>query len=416
MARPTALAFAFIAVGCGAIDPDDAMGGSTGGAEPTTGPGDADPSLAETSPSSGGTTREADSGDATTDDELGTSTQGPDEPEDVGIWIDITPPVSLDFADPADNYGTQTIAGSPVAPGTLYLGTCYQGIWKTVDGGESWAKINTGDNGANLETGRNWTLAVDPTDADVVYTVAGYGAGQGLWKSTDGGIGWIELLQGVTAQTTADIYSIAIDPEDHLHLLVGSHSGWAFGGDAGVLESENGGATWILHPPESGWGAGHYVHFIDASTWLLATQNAGHWRTTDSGSSWDQVSDVDMQHGASMLYRASDGALYIGGLQRLLRSVDDGASWTAVGPETSDGYHAVIGDGTYLYAQPANTGAATVGPNPYWFALESDGLDWQPYNEQMFADGPMAMVFDRAQRRIYSSNWRTGVWRLATGH
>ena len=331
-------------------------------------------------------------------------------------WQNITPSgVSLDFNSPPSNYGTQTIALSPAAPRTVYVGTAYQGIWKSVDSGASWARVNTGRNGPNLTTGRNWTVAVDPTDANTLYTVAGFGVGQGLWKSTTGGVDWDQLLPvALTQATSADVYSVAIDPADRQHLLLGFHSGWAGGSDGGVLESRDGGASWVTHGPRPGWGAGNYALFITSSTWLLGTQGNGFWRTTDSGTTWTQVSTVAMQHGATQLYRAATGTLYVGALHTLLRSTDGGASWTAVGPNTPDGYNAVIGDGTTLYAQPANTGASSSGLHPYYVSAETDGTVWTAQNGQTFTDGPMSLAVDRQNGIVYSSNWDAGVWRLTT--
>ena len=155
------------------------------------------------------------------------------------VWENISPPISYDptlFSN--GNYGTQTIVAAPSDPSVVYLGTCNQGIWRTVDGGDSWTKINTGTNGANLDTGRNWTLTVDPTDADTVYTVSGFGQEQGIWKSVDGGVSWRQILPtSVSDQTTADIYSLALDPDDPSHILAGAHSGWAGGSASGVLET-----------------------------------------------------------------------------------------------------------------------------------------------------------------------------------
>ena len=318
----------------------------------------------------------------------------------------------------SEQFGFQTIGLSPANPNIVYVGTCYFGIWKTTNQGASWSRVSTGANGANLATGRNWTLAVDPTNANVVYTVAGYGSGQGLWKSTNGGVDWSQMLpQSVMNSATADIYSISIDPADHNHLLVGSHSGWNFTANAGVLESRDGGNSWTLHQPQGSWGKGHYVFFINSTTWLLGTQDAGFWRTTNSGSSWTKVSNEHIQHGGGQLYRASTGVLYTGALNTLLRSTDNGASWSRVGPTTSDGYNAIIGDGTTMYAQRANTGMATTAAAPYVVSRESDGLTWTPHNNgaQTFGNGPINMVYDATNRIIYSSNWRAGVWKLALG-
>jgi photosystem II stability/assembly factor-like uncharacterized protein len=340
-------------------------------------------------------------------------------PGPVGRWVNVTPPgVSLSQSDfGGNNYGMQTIGTGP-AFGTLYLGTCYQGIWKSTDSGDHWIKINTGANSHSLDNGRNWTLAVDPTNANVVYTAAGFGDDQGLWKSTDGGTDWEQLLPAaVMLRTTSDVYCVAIDPQDHLHLLVGFHSGWSGGKDAGLVESTDGGRSWLEHPPLPGWGAGHYVFFLTSSTWILATQVDGFWRTGDSGKTWLKVSSFNMQHGADQLYRAANGVLYLGASGHLIRSVDDGLTWLDAGaPSNQDGYHAIIGDGTYLYAQSANTGGSTVGSQTYFYSPESDGTTWKPYNDQTFADGPMSMATDQEHGIVYSSNWRGGVWRLVTRH
>ena len=82
-----------------------------------------------------------------------------------------------------NNYGFQTLVMDPSDHRTLYVGTCYQGIWKTTDGGQTWAKADTGANGAQIDSGRNWTLAIDPFHPRTLYTTAGYGA-NGLWRST----------------------------------------------------------------------------------------------------------------------------------------------------------------------------------------------------------------------------------------
>ena len=336
-----------------------------------------------------------------------------------GAWVNITPPgVSLNFKDfGANNYGMQTIVSAPSAPRTVYLGTTYQGIYKSVDSGDHWTKVNTGTNGKNLDTGRNWTLAVDPTDANVLYTVAGYGYGQGLWKSVNGGTDWsLALPAAVGSATSNDVGNVAIDPLNHLHLLVAFHSGWNTGSEeSGVIESLDGGATWLTHRAVKGTGSGHYVLFLDSSqSWLLATKDAGFWRTGNAGMTWTQVSQANAQDGGTQLYGTDNGTYYVAASHTLLRSVDLGQSWQPVGPSTSDGYYAVTGDGRNLYAQPANSGTSSTGDHPYYMSAETDGLAWSQQNDQTFTDGPMSMSVDRQNGFVYSSNWDAGVWRLAT--
>ncbi len=98
---------------------------------------------------------------------------------------------------------------------------------------------------------------------------------------------------------------------------------------------------------------------------------------------------------------------------RVPSTVTLGAS-RRIAPPLPDGYYQVIGDGNALYAQESNTGANSVGPQPYITSPETDGKNWSPYQggAQTFADGPYSMRFDPIRRVLYSSNWRTGVWAL----
>jgi photosystem II stability/assembly factor-like uncharacterized protein len=349
-----------------------------------------------------------------------------------GTWVDISP------------FGLQAALGlavAPSAPGTVYVNAKTgwppsdpkSGIFKSTDGGNSWGAGAVGTKffnydgssaGANpWQTGVSWTLAVDPTNADIVFAHCSFFGPQGLWKTTDGGDSWRYMFSSTdNSQMTADVYAIAIDRRNAMHLLVTFHSGWAYKSDAGVAESKDGGATWIQHPPRAGWGAGHYAFFLEqddagmpsSQAWILATQGNGYWRTMDGGATWTQVtSSYNMQHGAGGMYRASTGVLYMGAVGHLLRSTDNGKSWSDAGaPSNSDGYNTVIGDGKRMYVQSANTGTNTTGPQTFYTSLETDGTHWTAYNAQKFADGPGWTAYDATNRLVYASLWEHGLWRL----
>src|SRR6185503_16878591 len=97
---------------------------------------------------------------------------------------------------------------SPGNPTIVYVGvtsrsggfglTSTTGIYKSIDGGSNWSM--SGLVGKTL-----YSLTVDPTDSNKVY---GGTRGSGFYKSTDGGANW----SGPFVDSTADIYSIAVDP------------------------------------------------------------------------------------------------------------------------------------------------------------------------------------------------------------
>src|SRR5579862_6173501 len=70
-------------------------------------------------------------------------------------WTEISPHrVSTRPDHPATNYGFDSIALAPGHRRTLYVGTCYQGLWKSTDAGQSWIKVNTGSGSSMLDSGR----------------------------------------------------------------------------------------------------------------------------------------------------------------------------------------------------------------------------------------------------------------------
>jgi hypothetical protein len=119
-----------------------------------------------------------------------------------------------------------------------------------------------------------------------------------------------------------------------------------------------------------------------------------------------------MQHGGVSIYQSKTGALYVGALSQIMRSTDNGLTFTLVGPKTQDGYYAIIGDGTNMFTQWGNTGGNTTGDQTYLTSPEADGMTWTAYNAQKFADGPYRMAYDATNHIIYSANWNAGVWAL----
>jgi photosystem II stability/assembly factor-like uncharacterized protein len=263
-------------------------------------------------------------------------------------------------------------------------------------------------------------MEIDPKNPMHMYMVGGVrGSTLGFWVSNDGGDSWAQP-DGFTAKANNsddgwvnDVYDVKADPADFNHVLLTFHSPWAFKSDAGVLESKDGGNTWIRHVPGA-WGTGHSIWFMNSSTtWLLGTQTAGYWRTEDSGTTWSQVSTQDMQHGGTSAFWSKSGVLYVGAVSQILRSTDEGKTFDLVGPSTADGYYAIVSDGTSMYTAHANTGGST-DPGGYFVSDEADGTSWMPFNDQTFSDGPYRMAFDPVNSVIYSANWNAGVWALKT--
>src|SRR5258708_11887702 len=84
-------------------------------------------------------------------------------------------------------------------PAMVYLGSEEWGFDKSTDCGATWTKTNTGKNGAALDKGSQWTMLVDPTNPEVLYTNSGFGV-SGVFKSVNGGVDWDQVLTGDAAK------------------------------------------------------------------------------------------------------------------------------------------------------------------------------------------------------------------------
>ncbi len=347
-----------------------------------------------------------------------------------GVWKNISPPGSYRPNGSKPSYGLMDIRLDPCNTAIMYITSDSQGLFKSTNAGASWTTI-----GGFSGTVSPGDMQINPVDGRDIYTVGGVrGDTPGFWVSHDAGAtfdqpdGFVYLSPGVPASNatggwTNDVYDVAADPADFDHVLVTFHAGFEWTGNAGVIESHDGGDTWTRHWPikdEDGdtvdLGNGHGIAFLrDSDTWLLTTQYAGMWRTTDGGEHFRQVSTVSMQHGGMGIYYAKNDVLYVGSSQGILRSENNGQSFELIRPDgNTRGYYAVMGDGNHLYAQHGDTGNNSVGMNlPYMISDEDDGRTWTTFTPtQTFSDGPYRMTFDAVNRILYSANWNEGAWAL----
>ena len=194
------------------------------------------------------------------------------------------------------------------------MGTAGGGVWKTTDAGETWNNVSDGTFGGSIGA-----VAVAPSDPNVVYvgggekTVRGnVSHGDGMWRSTDAGKTW----QKIGLEDSRRISRIRVHPTDPDRLWV-AVMGHLFGPNhqRGVYRSSDGGETWeqVLYANESA-GAVDLIldptnpRIIYASTWRVrrtpySLESGGHgsalWKSTDSGSTWDELSDNEGFAGVS---------------------------------------------------------------------------------------------------------------------
>jgi photosystem II stability/assembly factor-like uncharacterized protein len=176
------------------------------------------------------------------------------------------------------------------------------GLYKTADGGKTWAHVGLGDSMAVAR------IRVHPKDADVVYAaVLGnpYAATQqrGVFRSRDGGKTWDRVLFRDAKTGAVDL---SMDPNAPDTLYAGlwevfrtPHSLSSGGPGSGLFKSTDGGTTWTELTKNAGlpsglWGkVGVSVSPVDGARVYAIVENehGGVFASDDGGATWKQVND-----------------------------------------------------------------------------------------------------------------------------
>ncbi|HEU4509129.1 MAG TPA: hypothetical protein VFR78_12860 [Pyrinomonadaceae bacterium] len=246
------------------------------------------------------------------------------------------------------------ISGFAVDPNNYtryYVAVASGGVWKTTNAGTTWTPIF--DNEASYSIG---AIALDPKNPLVVWVGTGennsqrsVAYGSGLYKSEDGGRMW----RNVGLKTSEHIGRIAIDPKDSNIVYVASQGPlWGPGGERGLFKTTDGGKTWknILNISENTGVTDVVVDHNDPNTIYCASyQRRRHrwtlinggpesaiYKSTDAGATWNRlraglptvelgrvglaISPVD----SNVIYATVEAADRRGGI---FRSGDRGGSW-----------------------------------------------------------------------------------------
>jgi photosystem II stability/assembly factor-like uncharacterized protein len=197
------------------------------------------------------------------------------------------------------------VAGHANRPWEYYAGTTGGGVFKTMDGGTTWAPITDKYFGGTIGS-----IAVSESNPDVVYVGTGetpirgnVSHGDGVFKSTDAGKTWTYAGLGDTRQ----IGRVRIHPKDPDIVYVAA-LGHVFGPNTerGVFKTENGGKSWrrVLYVSDSAGAVDLAMDPSDPSIlyatfwhayrtpWKLVSGGSGSgiYKSTDAGETWTNIS------------------------------------------------------------------------------------------------------------------------------
>src|SRR5262245_16457797 len=225
------------------------------------------------------------------------------------------------------------------AVGNLWAGNPERGVFKTTDAGKTWSKVLFVDQ----YTGAT-DLSIDPRDPNVLYAATyqrlrkaygfnGGGPGSGIYKSVDGGANWRKLENGIPAGDKGRIgLAIAASKPDVLVATI-EHAA-----EGGTYRTEKAGATWkkmsAVDPRPMYYSKPTIDPNDDRHVWLPNTYII---HSRDGGATWQEeptspTYDVGLKtdHHVLRVDPANSSHIYVVGDGGLMESFDMGKTYVRV--------------------------------------------------------------------------------------
>ena len=252
----------------------------------------------------------------------------------------------------------------PTDTNIMWAGSVSGGIWKTTNGGTTWAILD--DFMSNMAVS---TMVIDPTNPNILYAGTGEGLacycndysiqqGAGVFKTTDGGTTWTQL----SATNTSDWYwvnRLAIHPTNPLILLAATNTG--------MWKSIDGGTSWVKDAGATWYSADVNFNPSDGTKAVTGEQYDGKaYYSTNSGDSWTAATFISGTGSGrvEVAYAPSNPSIVYASVDvnggEVWKSTDGGATYSLV----NTGQSLLSGQGGYdniIWVDPTNADTVVVG-------------------------------------------------------
>ncbi len=197
------------------------------------------------------------------------------------------------------------VTGVPSEPNLFYFGATGGGVWKTTDGGRTWSNISDGYFGGSIGA-----VEVAKSDPNVIYvgggekTVRGnVSSGYGIWKTVDAGKTW----QPAGLEKSRHVSRLRVHPTDY-NTVYAAVMGNIYKPtkERGIYKTTDGGKTWkqLLFVNDMAGAVDltfdpNNPRILYASTWRVQRtpyslssggEGSALWKSTDSGDTWTEIS------------------------------------------------------------------------------------------------------------------------------
>ncbi len=213
----------------------------------------------------------------------------------------------------------------PDAPSTLLAGLSPGGVYRSTDAGLNWTQVLYGSTFLSM--------AIAPSSSSTIYacvSVSSEVPGVRLtFRSNDGGTTWTPL----DSLGSAPVLALAIDPRSRevVYAAVGTSGPSA----PGIYRSTDGGASWTAL---AGGLVGSSFNAVtvdptDPSIIYAGASDTGIFRSADGGASWVPVNEglAGLDVSSITVDAQTPSVVYAGTSGGVFRSADSGAHWVSLG-------------------------------------------------------------------------------------
>jgi len=239
--------------------------------------------------------------------------------------------------------------------GDLYKPTQERGVYKSIDGGESWKKVLFAD-----ENSGAIDLIIDPNNPRILYattwdvrrtpySLSSGGKGSAMYKSTDGGETWKNIsnnkglpkgIWGISGVTVSPVNS------DIVWALIENEKG-------GIYKSTDGGKTWSLINSERklrqrAW----YYTRLYADTQdenILYVLNVNYHKSTDGGKTYKTYNAPHGDHHDLWIAPEDNQRMIIGDDGGAQISFDAGENWSTYMNQPTSQFYRLTTDNHFPY-------------------------------------------------------------------
>ncbi len=289
------------------------------------------------------------------------------------------------------------VAVAPSDPNIIYVGTGEQtdgnGMYKSTDAGATWTHVgleNTHYISSIIVNPRNPEIVVVGVLGHPILSVSAPNPEKGVFKTTDGGKTWAKTLY---QDEMAGVSDLAVDPENPrvLYAALWHPADWRSGEglgdkpDAWMYKSTDEGSTWKILPstgmPAEPWGkTGLAVAPGNRGQRIYSIVSQGVFRSDDGGAQWRKINNDSRVVGNFYFSRIfvdpRDADVVYVMQTTMYRSTDGGVTFEAFkGAPGGDDYHV-------LWIDPQNSRRMILGVDQGSTISVDGGRTWSPWFNQ----------------------------------